>query len=187
MSKPNSNDTLFHLLPVVCTLLTAFVYSGATQAFTQQDAKDCLSDEPDRIIRGCTRILKEREVGSENNASAFFNRGNAYGKQGQLEKAIADYTKAIKYKSNFPETYYNRAIDYEKQGYLDKAIADYTSAIKYKPNYHEAFYNRGNVYIQKEQYDLAFIDFNKVLEFDPNNKVVQKLLKELKEKSALTH
>ena len=41
-------------------------------------------------------------------AKAYYNRGNAYSKKGEYERAIDDYAKAIQLKPNDANVYYNR-------------------------------------------------------------------------------
>jgi len=47
-------------------------------------------------------------------AQEYYNRGNIYGKQGNLTQAISDYTKAIEINPKYTEAYYNRGNTYEK-------------------------------------------------------------------------
>jgi tetratricopeptide (TPR) repeat protein len=51
-------------------------------------------------------------------AEEYYNRGNAYKKQGNLNPAIADYTKAIEIDSKYKDAYYNRGNTYGKQDNL---------------------------------------------------------------------
>ncbi len=51
-----------------------------------------------------------------NNAETYYNRGNAYGKKGQYDKAISDYTKAIEINPSYAKAYYNRGVAYIKEG-----------------------------------------------------------------------
>ena len=41
---------------------------------------------------------------------AYYNRGNAYGKKGDVDLVIADYTKAIELDPNYAEAHYNRSM-----------------------------------------------------------------------------
>ena len=85
-------------------------------------------------------------------AEDYYNRGNKYREQGNLDQAIYDYSKAIKANSKYSKAYYNRANSYVKQGKLAEAIEDYTKAVEINPLYTEAYYNMGNTY--EKQGDL---------------------------------
>jgi len=102
-------------------------------------------------------------------AQEYYNRGNIYGKKGNLTQAISDYTKAIEINPIFTEAYYNRGNTYEKQGNLTQAISDYTKAIETNPKYAAAYCNRGNVYQTQGNLPLAIADYNKALEISPND------------------
>ena len=67
-------------------------------------------------------------------------------RKGDYDKAIADYTEAIRLNPKLAEAYYSRGFAYGKKGDYDKAIADYTEAIRLDPKYAEAYYNRGVAY-----------------------------------------
>ena len=68
-------------------------------------------------------------------ASAYNNRGNAYGDLGQHDKAIFDLTQAIRINPDDANAYHNRNLAYQKQGKKDLAEADRAKAkeLGYKP------------------------------------------------------
>ena len=80
-------------------------------------------------------------------AEDYFNRGNQFRQEGNLEQAIADYTSAVKADSKHAKAYYNRGNCYSKLNQIDEAIADYKKAVEINPKYTEAYYNLGNAYI----------------------------------------
>ena len=58
-----------------------------------------------------------------------YNRGVAYGAKGDFDKAIADYTEAVRLSPGFPDACDRRGKTYAAKGKLDMAIADYTEAM----------------------------------------------------------
>jgi len=53
----------------------------------------------------------------------YYNRGNGYGKLKQYDRAIQDYSKAIKLKPGYAKAYYNRGVVYSKlKQYLNSDI-----------------------------------------------------------------
>ncbi|MDE0425912.1 MAG: tetratricopeptide repeat protein [Candidatus Poribacteria bacterium] len=81
----------------------------------------------------------------------YIRRGNAYRYIGEYDKAINDYSEAIKIRPDYAEAYYNRGNAYRDKVDFDNAIVDYTKAIELKPDYAEAYYSRGKVYAEKDQ------------------------------------
>jgi len=73
-----------------------------------------------------------------NDATAYSNRGVAYGSKGAFDRAIADYTKAIALKPNvalaYTLAYTNRGYTHEKKGDKEQAIADFRKALEIDPS-----------------------------------------------------
>ena len=61
-------------------------------------------------------------------AKAYYNRGLAHSKKGELELAIANYTKAIELNSDHAKAYYNRGGVFLRLGEQEKAKSDLTMA-----------------------------------------------------------
>jgi len=123
---------------------------------------------------------------------AYYNRGNVYLKLDEYDKAIDDFTNAIKYeKDSKSDTYGKRAFCYEKNGEHKLAITDYTKAIE-KDEKNKVFYNnRGVIYAKMNEYDLALKDFQQALKIDAEYETAQKNIDilqnhEIKDKSFIT-
>jgi tetratricopeptide (TPR) repeat protein len=78
-----------------------------------------------------------------NNSQALNSRGFAYASKGDNDRAIADYTEAIRLDPNNSQALNNRGFAYASKGDNDRAIADYNEAIRLNPQYAAAFCNRG--------------------------------------------
>jgi len=102
-------------------------------------------------------------------AQDFFNSGNAYLDEGDYDRAITDYTQAIKLNNNFADAYYNRGNAYFYKDDYDRAIADYTQVIRLNPNDADAYDNRGNAYCKKGDYDRAIADCTQAIKLNPNS------------------
>jgi tetratricopeptide (TPR) repeat protein len=89
-------------------------------------------------------------------------------RSGDDEKAIKNYTEAIRLGPNFADAYYNRGNAYRRRGENDKAISDYTEAIRLDPNFANAYYNRGSAYRKKDDSRNAIIDYTEAIRLDPN-------------------
>ena len=150
------------LLTLACGLIPIV---GSTQS--RADAvSDCMqaSKDPDRGIRGCTAVIKRKPE-----AAAYYNRGNAYKLKGELDLAIADYTKAIALDPEDVSAHYNRAITYNDKGDYDRAIADYTKVIELYPEYAIAYTNRGIAYENKGEHVEALADYTWAIALNPKD------------------
>jgi tetratricopeptide (TPR) repeat protein len=85
------------------------------------------------------------------------------------DRAIADFTEALRLDGNNAVIYRERGNTYSNKGDYDKAIADFNQAIRLNPNYAAAYGNRGNAYWMKGDRTRARADWSKALELDPNN------------------
>ena len=96
------------------------------------------------------------------------NRGGAYAAEGKLNKAIAEFKKAIRINPNHAQAHSNLASVYYQQGKYDLAVKSYNKAIDIDPNLVEAHQSVGNVYYDKRKYDLAIESYNRVIAINPD-------------------
>lgn len=85
------------------------------------------------------------------------------------DRAIADYTAAIRRDPKNANAYYNRGNAYSEKGDTDRAIADYTETVRLNPTYANAYYNRGNSYSNKGDMDRAIADYTAAIRLNPKN------------------
>ena len=74
----------------------------------------------------------------------------AYEKKGDRDKAIADFTEAIRLDPKSAQAYANRALAYVEKSEYDKAITDLTEVIRLNPKGALAFWGRGMAYRIRE-------------------------------------
>ena len=77
---------------------------------------------------------------------ALFNRGFAYDKLGNFEKATADYSKANQIEPKNAYTYYNKGISLDRKGDFEAAVASFSTAIQLEPAKADFYHNRGFTY-----------------------------------------
>ena len=77
------------------------------------------------ILIGCAATQEIKE-----DAEAYYNRGNAYEKKGQYDKAISDFTKAIEINPRHADACYNRGVVYYYKKDYEKALDDFYKAQK---------------------------------------------------------
>ena len=164
--------------PLVFVLVLAL---SATRAWGDM-YDDCKqSADPDFRIRGCTQIIGRGEEETRKNlTAAYYNRGLAYWRKGEIDHAIADYDAAIALARHLAPAYYNRGNAYYSKGKPDHAITDFHKAIAFDPNFTPAYNTRGLAYEKMGDKEQAIADYRKVLEIDPSNQKAKEGLKRLR-------
>ena len=119
------------------------------------------------------RRSSTQEKSAETIVNVDNNRGNAYAKKDDLERAIADYTQAIAINPKNYNPYNNRGITYARKYDLDRAIADYDKAIGLNPKRAMTYLVRGFAYAKKGDKDKAIADFRRTLEMNPSDEMAK--------------
>ena len=118
-------------------------------------------------IAACTRTVETGALRGRTLADVFNDRGGAWLRMGDSDRAIADYGEAIRLDSQNAATFNNRGGVLLRKGDYDRAIADYSEAIRIDPNYASAFHNRGDAWLRKGDRDRALADYSEAIRIDP--------------------
>ena len=100
-------------------------------------------------------------------AHCYFNSALEWDDRGDLNRAIADYTRAIDFCSDDAVAFNNRGYDWYKKGDFDRAIADYNQALAICPKYGVVYSNRGVIWEEKGDHDRALADCDQAVAVDP--------------------
>jgi tetratricopeptide (TPR) repeat protein len=92
-------------------------------------------------------------------AEIYFDRGMDSLSLLHYDKAISDYSEAIRVNPNYANAYCGRGIAYYEVKNYDKAVSDYSEAIRLDPNLANAYYGRGIAYLQTGNRAEANADF----------------------------
>lgn len=110
---------------------------------------------------------------SEREISTFVERGIIYYVNGEIDKAIAEFSQGIRVNPKDYVACFQRAKAYEQQDNIDPAIADYGQVIKQCPAFFlcfQALYSRGLLYQKKRLLDEAIADYTAIIESKCNVK-----------------
>lgn len=77
---------------------------------------------------------------------AHYKRAIWYAKTDEVEKAFADYARALELNPGFSDCYLNRGVLYARRGELQEALKDFSDAIKYNPKRAILYYTRAQAY-----------------------------------------
>jgi len=101
-------------------------------------------------------------------ANAYNNQGLIYNDEGEYDKAVIAFTKAIELDPELAIVYNNRGWAYIELGQYEQGIADCTKAIELDPELAIVYSNRGWAYIELGQYEQGIADCTKAIELDPD-------------------
>jgi tetratricopeptide (TPR) repeat protein len=94
---------------------------------------------------------------------AYNNRATEFGARGETDRAIEDFTAALRYDPKFAKAYDNRGIAYISKGMADQAFADFSKAIELDSDYYDAYNNRGIIFGFYNEFDKAVADFSQAI------------------------
>jgi tetratricopeptide (TPR) repeat protein len=124
--------------------------------------RQCLADTTPAAVEACTAVI----FLDPNNDGAYVNRGIAYRRIGDYERALSDYGQAIHLNPTAADAFNNRGNAYRDLRDFDKAVRDYDEAIRLNPEYAHAYNNRGVVYLECGDPVRAAADFDEAIERD---------------------
>ena len=101
------------------------------------------------------------------NDGAFVNRGIAYRRAGDIERAIRDYDEAIRLNPRAADAFNNRGNAFRALDDPERAMRDYDEALRLDPHYAHAYNNRGIIFLEMDEVDRAIADFNKAIAEEP--------------------
>ena len=127
----------------------------------------CRDHDPDRLIRGCSAVIRANKEGPDALARAYFNRGRAWSDQGRQDRAIQDFDHAIRLDPEYPDAFNSRALAYRGMGQNERAIEDFNQAIRLDANYAIALFNRGLAFQALGRAEDAANDFARAKDTGP--------------------
>jgi len=100
-------------------------------------------------------------------ADDFVNRGDAYMNKQAYDKAVAEYTEAIRLDPQHAVAHRARGVAYDNLENYDRALADLTKAIQLDPLDAIAYGNRGIVFGDVGNLDKAVADYTEAIRLNP--------------------
>jgi lipoprotein NlpI len=149
-------------------LLLAAVVSAMPAVAADNDWDACVNGWGDFAIEPCTSAIKSGKYKDHDLAVLYVSRGIAYQDVGDLDRAMADLTEAIRLDPKYAEAYYNRGEVWLDAREFDRAIADYSEAIRLDSKHAKAYVGRGVTWQRKGDLDRAITDFTEAIRLDPN-------------------
>jgi tetratricopeptide (TPR) repeat protein len=123
----------------------------------------------DAAIRLMTQALAGDDLAPAQRAYAFTARGNAYDDRGQIERALADYSEAIRAAPEFADAYLNRGVALSRRQRFAAAIADFDVAIRLKPDAADPHRQRGNALDELGRFGEAVAEYAIAIRLKPDD------------------
>jgi tetratricopeptide (TPR) repeat protein len=156
--------------------LAALIAAGAglphASAQTMRDWQWCKATEGvplDQQIKGCTALIDSGKQPTEVLAAAYNYRGYSWHGKRQFERAIQDYSQAIRVMPDYADAYSNRGADYNNLGRWDLAIRDLSEATKLDPKESINFKARSYALAKKGEYKRALADLEHAVKLNPRD------------------
>jgi len=99
----------------------------------------------------------------------FRLRGVCYHNKKELDRAIADYTEAIKLNPRNVTLYRYRGYAYDSKKDTVRALRDFDRAVELAPKDVESLYGRGLIHLAQKAYDEVIADATRALRIDPKH------------------
>jgi tetratricopeptide (TPR) repeat protein len=96
--------------------------------------------------------------------AALIASGNQAVLKGDLDRAVHDFSEAIRIDPKYPDTYLERGQTLFKLGETERAIADYSAALARDPQHGAALRARGMAHLYLGKADLALADLSRAIE-----------------------
>lgn len=122
----------------------------------------------DLALKFYNRALATGVFSRENRAIIHVNRGNVWKDMGQRDRAIQEYTEAIKFNPSLAMAYNNRGGVLMQKGQVNHAVQDFNQAIRLDPRNAMAYTNRGSAWQATGQYDRAIQDYYQAIRLKPD-------------------
>jgi len=97
-----------------------------------------------------------------------FLGGEKFYRDGDYDKAIAEYNRCISLKADYAEAYASRGNAYRRKGDVSRAIEDYSRAISLKSSYAEVYNYRGFLFAQRGELRRAIEDYTQAIRYKPD-------------------
>ncbi|MEL7243842.1 MAG: tetratricopeptide repeat protein [Cyanobacteria bacterium J06573_2] len=136
-------------------------YAHASQALAFQ-----VSTNYPAAINSFTKAIKANPKDSE----MYSLRGDAYSRNGNIQKALADYEQAILINPNYASAYTSRAtIRLAQQKDSQGALTDLNKALSLDPSLDKAYFFRAIIRIQQKDQQRALADINNAIKYVIND------------------
>jgi putative GTP pyrophosphokinase len=172
ISHPTSSNSSLQVSPVPMTMASHLEKTmlRALEAHSNHDLENAitlygqlLGMQLDRKMRGLV----------------YNHRGMAYFAIGQHQRALKDFSSAIKYDPENDRSYANRGLCYRVMKKFRKALSDFNLALKINPTQPDNYFGRAQTCYDMQKFDQAIEDCEKALSIHSGYQPAREMIKVL--------
>jgi tetratricopeptide (TPR) repeat protein len=150
----------------IAAFLVVLGFGGATALANVIDPSlDCLSEDNERRISGCSAMIETPGLPPEQLSVAYGLRALGYSLKGWFDKAVADYDKAIGLNPDFAAALNNRAWAYYKLGRPQQGVGDVERALELAPGNPYALDTRAHIHQLSGDAAAALSDYELAMRY----------------------
>jgi tetratricopeptide (TPR) repeat protein len=131
----------------------------------QVDPAPCVAataaNDDDRIIALCGVLVDNEKTAKADRIRALIARAGAYGRNGQIDRAIGDYDTALRLDPALSDIFNARGELWRRKGDRPRALADFGAAIKLNPQHEAARANYKSLAQELERLGAQMVIKNK--------------------------
>jgi tetratricopeptide (TPR) repeat protein len=158
----------FSTLPLFACMAVLLV-AGSPRVAAADEWESCVKLSDDLAVAGCSRAIASHQYTVRSLARMHARRGAAYQAQGDVKRAMADFSESMRIDPTYPSAYNSRGNAWYHSGDFDRAIADFNQALRLDPKYGVVFANRGSAWGSKGDFDRAIADYDPAIRLDPKD------------------
>jgi tetratricopeptide (TPR) repeat protein len=118
------------LVPGLFAAASAVAFTVAIATVRPNASADaCFNQQGEAAIAACTHAIRSGRFSGAELATIYDNRAIELRQRGEFDKAIADYSEALRINGDLTGAYTGRGLAYEGKAEVEKAKADYRRAL----------------------------------------------------------
>lgn len=121
------------------------------------------------IMSGIALVSAGKILVSQDPSILYFELGKHQFKKGDVENALASFTKATTLNPEFAEAHYNKGVAEHELGHDEASKESFATALFLKEDYLSAHYSLALVYYYEKEYESALFQLLHVLALEPEN------------------
>jgi tetratricopeptide (TPR) repeat protein len=124
---------------------------------------------PQEELSACNELISKRDATNDDFADLLAARGYAHHRSGDYQRALRDYSNAVRLDPENSYVLFNRGLIYDYLGDDERAAEDYSASIRLRPKNFNAYLYRGMIFLDSGKFDKAAADFSQAHALDAEN------------------